>query len=425
MIPERSLVPPSLCSPRMKTSEKRPWPPPVGRKAPTETRVTVRPPRGGPSRLPFGNVTVMASLVTAVVLAACQPESEEAPGPSYQIEVTHLGRIGSADDPELIHHVVVASFLSDGRIALIDGGDPGRVKFFSRRGEFLGAFGSRGQGPREFVRPYDVLLDPSGDTLLVLDHEQRRVTRWSPDGSEWYDTELLPGLGGGDLLLLDDGRFVVNAPYIGPDGSPLPAQIMTRDREAVRGLGRPFRTDLRFELRAQIRRLTMGTDGTIWMAPLWDYRLERWDTAGVLVEELHGAHLDMSGADGEPTITPRSSDQPPPSPFIRALEYDPEVDLLWVFISVPRDDWRDRVAARGSDPFIDVMDFVTDRALRQTRMDLWDPAVGRLVGSRLVDGDWRGIRRGPGMASSYDISPEGLPVLDLWQATATPSPTPP
>lgn len=68
---------------------------------------------------------------------------------------------------------------ADGRIFVADRGS-NDVKIFDRNGDYLSAFGGEGQGPGEFGRLADLAL--VGDTLVVHDSRNRRLSRWSLAG---------------------------------------------------------------------------------------------------------------------------------------------------------------------------------------------------------------------------------------------------
>jgi hypothetical protein len=66
----------------------------------------------------------------------------------------------------------------DGRIAVVNAGSR-EVRVFDPDGVHLRSFGRRGEGPEEFEAP--VLVGEVGDTLLVVDPAQHRLTLVRPD----------------------------------------------------------------------------------------------------------------------------------------------------------------------------------------------------------------------------------------------------
>ncbi len=66
----------------------------------------------------------------------------------------------------------------DGRIAVVNAGSR-EVRIFDPQGVHLANFGQRGAGPEEFEMP--VLAGAVGDTLLIVDQAQHRLTLLHPD----------------------------------------------------------------------------------------------------------------------------------------------------------------------------------------------------------------------------------------------------
>ena len=68
--------------------------------------------------------------------------------------------------------------LSDGRLAIMDGGSH-QLRIYSADGVFEQAWGREGAGPGEFRSP--TLAGRAGDTLIVLDSNNRRLARYLAD----------------------------------------------------------------------------------------------------------------------------------------------------------------------------------------------------------------------------------------------------
>src|SRR5688500_15639118 len=87
---------------------------------------------------------------------------------------------GDSAPAYLLNAVRGAQRLSDGRIAVMNGGSAD-VRLFDSTGRHLSTIGRRGQGPGEFAAPSRVLELP-GDSLLVLDNNFRlRFTLFDPE----------------------------------------------------------------------------------------------------------------------------------------------------------------------------------------------------------------------------------------------------
>lgn len=134
------------------------------------------------------------------MLSACNTgEPREAATQDHGVDVSHVSvtaatlrwhlspdpvvRIGAVegDPPYLFAGVVYSARLSDGSVVAVDSRS-GEVRLFDSEGQFLGRQGARGAGPQEFRSFSFVDLTP-GDTLLIYDSVNRRVTRIAPGGA--------------------------------------------------------------------------------------------------------------------------------------------------------------------------------------------------------------------------------------------------
>ena len=91
--------------------------------------------------------------------------------------------IGSADGPprETFHDIRGAVTAVNGMIVVADGGSS-ELRVFSGAGEFLGAFGRAGDGPREFRRIAWIDMC-GGEAVVAYDSRRHRITKWDTDGS--------------------------------------------------------------------------------------------------------------------------------------------------------------------------------------------------------------------------------------------------
>lgn len=97
--------------------------------------------------------------------------------------------------------------LSDGRIAMVDG-NARDVRVFDGDGVHLVSWGRRGGGPDEFERPR--LAGLVGDTLVMFDADNRRLTWIDPDAGVVDQAPLGEGAGGYFQVqgVFDDGTIV-------------------------------------------------------------------------------------------------------------------------------------------------------------------------------------------------------------------------
>lgn len=98
-----------------------------------------------------------------------------------------LLRIGTFDgDPaQQLYQVMDGLVLDDERIAILNAGSY-ELRFYDPQGRLMGAQGSKGQGPGEYLLPFRLLRLPA-DSLLVYDIGLARFTVIAPGGS-WSRT---------------------------------------------------------------------------------------------------------------------------------------------------------------------------------------------------------------------------------------------
>ena len=116
------------------------------------------------------------------------------------------------------------------------------LRRFTGRGSTFGRSGREGEGPGEFVGLTQLVAGP-GDTILTYDFRQRRVSRFSPDGS-FIDAHPLESSGENGFAfveaLLPDGRAVYTLRMFGgtADGPP-PEGEVRRDTIGIHVSGLP------------------------------------------------------------------------------------------------------------------------------------------------------------------------------------------
>jgi hypothetical protein len=102
-------------------------------------------------------------------------------GPSLEI-----GDVGGAEEYQL-HDVSAVVQLSDGSIVIATGG--AEIRWYRADGSFRHSAGGEGDGPGE-LRNVRYMRALAGDSLLVFDGSNRRVTVFAPNGSYARDTTL-------------------------------------------------------------------------------------------------------------------------------------------------------------------------------------------------------------------------------------------
>ena len=133
----------------------------------------------------------------------------------------------TVDSSHLVWSVGDVRPLSDGRIAVLSGGEK-KLFLFESSGEFAGSIGREGRGPGEFGYPEHLQVLP-GDTLVVWDFMFGAISHFNPSGELLRDWRvdvgaLLTSMREWDRRLpervalpLADGSFVVEA-YLTPLG---------------------------------------------------------------------------------------------------------------------------------------------------------------------------------------------------------------
>ena len=143
-----------------------------------------------------------------------------------------------------LYQVVGALALSDGRIVIGTAGSS-ELRYFDADGRHLLSVGREGSGPGEFTGMGLIQRLP-GDSMIVYDFMQRRITVFAPDGGHVRDRNLLTG--GEPVLPI----------VIGPLGA---------DAYLTRVSSRPFGppTDLPLgELRDSIILVRVADNGEVW-----------------------------------------------------------------------------------------------------------------------------------------------------------------
>lgn len=152
--------------------------------------------------LPLRAITLALVLALSLLPVACAPGDAGGPrvtqrdsagvtlvfntgsaptdGGGWEVADTPSLSIGTVEGDEAyqLFGVSGAHRFADGRIAVVNAGSR-EVRIFDRRGKHLVTFGQRGGGPEEFEMP--VLAGALGDTLLVVDQAQHRMTFLHPD----------------------------------------------------------------------------------------------------------------------------------------------------------------------------------------------------------------------------------------------------
>lgn len=174
----------------------------------------------------FNRIVALLATVSLAPLGCADQTGSEALSPNvWVVEEPPALVIGSeTTSPESALNVVSdATRLSDGRIAVANGGLESRLLLFSEDGQYLSTIGRNGEGPGEYEWITSVQAGP-GDSLYVFDAALQRLTVFAPGG---------------------DVRTVPHRASTGGAGERL--RVVTRllsDVWAVKGLENPMFGDL-------------------------------------------------------------------------------------------------------------------------------------------------------------------------------------
>ncbi|HEX6051172.1 MAG TPA: 6-bladed beta-propeller [Gemmatimonadaceae bacterium] len=279
-----------------------------------------------------------------------------------------------------------------------------RPMLFDATGRFTRNVGRMGQGPGEFVTPFDVIQLP-GDSLLVIDAAAHRATVFSADlrarrfvslRTQLFSTMVVrwpdevaanarPGRTAGSVLhfISFAGSDAATVKTFGPESEASRVGAMPSHRLAATGTAR------------------------IWASEVHEYRLVEWTAGGE-----RGATLErdpdwfrgrVSGGLGTPTS--------PPPPAIQAIHADGD-GRLWVFVAVAAPTWREAwpgsASARGE---VRAQDMAFEKLYRTT-IELIDPVAARVVARRTID-QWV-IAALPGhRIAAYTVDRDGIPRVEI------------
>lgn len=176
-----------------------------------------------------------------------------------------LGINGEAgEDEERFNKPTDVEVAADGSIYVTDGYGNNRIVKLNQDGEFVSAWGTKGEGPGEFDTPHGIAVDGDG-RVYIADRGNSRLQVFDADGkflSEWKSDELGRPWG---VDITADGNVVV------ADGGDLTNTAYDRNGA-----------------------LLMSADGTV---------IERWGSYGSQDGQFYWAHDIAAGPDGAVYVT--------------------------------------------------------------------------------------------------------------------------
>lgn len=227
-----------------------------------------------------------------------------------------IGEMEGAEEYEL-HNVNHATRLSDGTLVVSNGGS-GELRFYDPAGRHVRSAGRRGSGPGEF-EAISYLRRLAGDTLLVYDARNRRVTLFGSDGTYVRDFtpegpggQVVSGVEGaaadGTLLVLGERNFPTSNPDVHRDtmkfgilrGDSLIALREYRGREmSIRTESSGGEIQMIMIMEVAYGRSTMSSaaDDRFYIASNDTYEIHSYDLDGNLQGIIRSAHIPVRPVD--------------------------------------------------------------------------------------------------------------------------------
>jgi hypothetical protein len=359
-------------------------------------------------------LVILTLLWASPIPASAQTEIDISADPAgCTLEQTLRTTIGGTEDPQgLIYgDPLQLSEVSPGYLLLLttDGGPP---RAFDEDGLFLRRIGKSGRGPSEFLRPSRA-LQAEGDSVLILDPGQSRALVMSPDGG----SRTLLGLPSVfEVDLLSWPKVVAVTDMQGPAGSSGTFQILDLSGARVSlesSLG-SIPPDRPAWQPPETWSLLVVDDSHFWAIGGPEYTLDLWNINGI--RELH-LRRALAEYDAENRFGMGNPDQPPPARVTSAFSDD--AGLLWVFLLVPRFDWRrawENVEINSNGEISLARNPDLRHELYQTRVDVIDAGQRKLIHSRILPTLNIPFRHGstPKIAK-YRLTEDWEPVVEVWE----------
>lgn len=240
------------------------------------------------------------------------------------------------------------------------------------RGVVVRAIGRSGAGPGEFRMPRFMFETPAG--YHFADQGLGRLSHVSKDLQPAGETRL-PAPVRSFPVPLDENTFVISADVPTRAAAGRPVHIISRDGSIKRSIGpltgQPGTSGPRWAV-------ALARDSTLLIANANAYRIERWDTAGIMLG-TYERRTEWFPPDGGSS-----------APAIRQIYEDP-AGLLWVHIDVSP-------STRTGTTVIEVLDIKNLKVLASVR-----------------SGAWPGDAAGGGFyMKNYREATDGSPRIDVW-----------
>lgn len=109
-------------------------------------------------------------------------------------------------DESLLGHLTKVEIVED-KIYILDAYKGHNIYVFDMNGKFLSTIGEKGSGPKEFVSPFDFIIDAKNRSIIIDDRHKQRLLYYNLDNYEFVTSKKIP-FSYTDFHLLENDCFV-------------------------------------------------------------------------------------------------------------------------------------------------------------------------------------------------------------------------
>ena len=351
--------------------------------------------------------TFMASLLSTQVGGqeiAPVVVPEEPTCPQCTVRVQTLFTAGGANGSPRITTIPASLVVDKANRLWVFGGDAPVI--FDSTGREIGTVAlSRTRGAA--LNVYDA--SAGGDSVVVLDQTSQSAFVLGPDLKHVREIPFDLPLAGARILRWPD--FVAGVgllPSLPARGWPIHRISLAGGRAEVLESFGPGNGQLRAGTAETNNRLIApGVGDEFWSFVPRSYRLVQWDRSLQARQVIERRPGWFSGAEGPPFGGPRT----PPPAAVRAVQVD-SLGLLWVFVSVPSENWPSAWPPARPGLVEVPVSRVAYEKLYRTAIEVIDPRAGRVVARAFTDA-WIYAVLPKNRAVTYATTASGRPIVSV------------